>query len=99
MLFWAATCAWYQCLLQDPDFDIDDSTQKALVIIVNRRYRKIINNGPHDAYIATLALDPCTLPGNLNQALLMHLTGYLRTNIFCEHVEASKQPFSTGLKI
>ena len=62
MLFWAAICAWYRRLLRDPDFDIDDSTRKALIFIVNRRYREIINNGPHDAYIATLALDPRKLP-------------------------------------
>ena len=59
ILYWAATCAWYRRMLNDPEFGLDDTTQQTLISIVNRRYREIINNGPHDAYLACLALDPC----------------------------------------
>ena len=58
ILFWAAICAWYHRLLNDPEYDFSENTKSVLISIVNRRYREIINNGPHDAYIACLALDP-----------------------------------------
>lgn len=67
MLFWATTCAWYRCLLNDPDFDLDTDTREALVSIVHRRYSEIINDGPHDAYFTSLALHPpeCMFSGEL----------------------------------
>lgn len=60
ILYWAATCAWYRRMLNDSEFGLDSVTQQCLTSIVNRRYREIINEGPHDAYIACLALDPRT---------------------------------------
>ena len=58
MMYWSAICAWYRRLLNDPTIDLGAPTREALVSIINRRYREIINNGPHDAYMACLALDP-----------------------------------------
>lgn len=59
ILYWAAICAQYRQLIDDRSFGLKSSVQQALISIINRQYREIINNGPHDAYFACLALDPC----------------------------------------
>ena len=62
MIFWATACTWYCQLLNDPNFDLDIQSWHMLISIVNHHYSEIINDGPHDAYFACLALHPhwCT---------------------------------------
>jgi len=61
----------FRRLLDNHEFGLNKSIQQALVSIINRRYSKIINDSPNDAYFACLALNP----------------QYLHTDIFCERVK------------
>lgn len=61
MKFWVATLAAYEELLKSAEVTrLQKGTVEAIRMILNRRYKSMINNAPSDCYLTALFLDPGT---------------------------------------